>query len=61
MYIISIGNSMALSAIWKKHARVSFSEQNLKKIIYFDWLRAVQFLGNTEYQKKKFSAYFFRF
>ncbi len=24
--VISIGNSMASSAIWKKHARVSFSK-----------------------------------
>ena len=34
----------------------------MKKILHFDWLRAVQFLGNTvlkkeiQCQKKKFSA-----
>ena len=39
----------------------------MKKFLHFDWLRAVQFLGNTQcqkkeiqYQKKKFSANFFR-
>ncbi len=39
----------------------------MKKFLHFDWLRAVQFLGNTvpkkeiQCQKKKFSANFFRF
>ncbi len=39
----------------------------MKKILSFDWLRAVQFLGNTvpkkeiQCQKRKFSANFFRF
>ncbi len=38
----------------------------MKKFLHFDWLRAVQFLGNTVQKKKfnakkKFSANFFRF
>ena len=39
----------------------------MKKFLHFDWLRAVQFLGNTmpkkeiQWQKRKFSANFFRF
>ncbi len=39
----------------------------MKKFIHSDWLRAVQFLGNTvpkkeiQCQKRKFSANFFRF
>ena len=38
----------------------------MKKFLHFDWLRAVQFLGNTvpkeiQCQKRKFSANFFRF
>ncbi len=39
----------------------------MKKFLHFDWLRAVQFLGNTvpkkeiQCQKKKFNANFFRF
>ena len=39
----------------------------MKKFLHSDWLRAVQFLVNTvpkkeiQYQKRKFSANFFRF
>ncbi len=41
--------------------------QYMKKFLHFDWLRAMQFLGNTvpkkevQCQKKKFSANVFRF
>ena len=50
------------------YARViSFIIIYMKKFLHFDWLRAVQFLGNTvpekeiQCQKRKFSAHFFRF
>ncbi len=39
----------------------------MKKFVHSDWLRAVQFLGNTvakkeiQCQKRKFSANFFTF
>ncbi len=46
---ISIGNSMVSSAIWKKHARVSFSKTiNLKSLKKHNFFQTIQSTFDVE-------------